>query len=130
MRNDALGNWGIVTNYCVIAEIPRAPPPEWFADFASKDAGDIQSESDSFGGEYTKHPSVGGEADILPVETTDIKDEYDTKDLLAQLAEDVGDSEECRANLQNLGGDRCRKYAPFMRNRLIGDRALGAYFPM
>ena len=78
------------------------PGPEWFRDYSKHDVGLMDSDVEGLGGEYTTPAISSVEADILIDATDAVGDAYDTKGLIAQLSGDTDDSEELRANVQNL----------------------------
>ena len=82
--------------------------PDWFADYSAKDVGQIDIDVESLEGEYTKPPALPLATDLLMEDTEDKSDEHDTNELIAQLSGDVDDSEELRANAQNLIDDKVR----------------------
>ena len=82
--------------------------PDWIADYSAKDVGQIDSDVESLEDEYTKPPGLPLATDLLMGDTEDKSDEYDTNEIISQLSGDVDDSEELRANVQNLIGDKVR----------------------
>ena len=67
---------------------------------------------ESLEGEYTKPPVLPLVPDLLMGDTEDKIDEFATKELIGQLSDDVEDSEELRANVQNLIDANLRNSAP------------------
>ena len=67
---------------------------------------------DSLDDEYTKPPVLPLVPDLLMGDTEGNSDEFGTKELIRQLSEDVDDSEELRANVQNLIDTIFRKSPP------------------
>ena len=66
----------------------------------------------SLEGEYTKPPVLPLAPDLLMEDTEGNSDEFGTEELISQLSGDVDDSEELRANVQNLIDAILRKPPP------------------
>lgn len=63
---------------------------------------------ESLGDEYTKPAEVPIESELLVDDTDAIDVEYYTMGLISQIYEDLDDSEELRADVQNLLGRKIR----------------------
>ena len=64
--------------------------------------GEVDIDMASLYGGNTKPHAMPLATDLLIDDTDALDDEYDTTGLISQLSEDIEDSEELRANLQNL----------------------------
>ena len=58
--------------------MPHIPAPDWFRDYSAKDVGQVDSDMESWDGEYAKPPALPLETDLLIDDTDSIDDEYDT----------------------------------------------------
>ena len=78
----------------------------------------VDCDVESLDDEYAKPPALPLATDLLIDDTEAIDDEYDTNELISQLSGDIDDSEELRANLQNLIDRKVRNSVLTLRQKV------------